>query len=218
MISIKAQKREDFGRKASNLREKGILPAVLYGPKVENMNIQLDSKDFGKLHEDVGGSTLISLEIGEKKFPVLIHEIKKDPMTGDPIHIDFYQPILTEKVEATVPIIFEGEPVAVKELGGTLVKEIQEVVVKALPQDLPHDIKVDVSSMETFDDEILIKDLKVADNVIIQKEPNEIVAVVTPPQKEEEPEKPVEEEKEVEGEEETTEGVSDDQEEKKNEE
>lgn len=211
MISIKAQKREDFGRKASNLREKGILPGVLYGPKVENMSIQLDLKDFSKLYEDAGGSTLISLEIGEKKFPVLIHQIKKDPMTGDPIHVDFYQPILTEKVEATVPIIFEGEPLAVKDLGGTLVKEIQEVVVKALPQDLPHDIKVDVSGMETFNDEILIKDLKVADNVTIQKEPNEIVAVVTPPQKEEEPEKPVEEEAEVEGEEETAETPSEDE-------
>lgn len=217
MISIKAEKREELGRKASNLRDRGILPGVLYGPKVENMSIQLDFKDFNKLYEDAGGSTLISLEIGEKKFSVLIHEIKKDPMTGDSIHVDFYQPILTERVEATVPIIFEGEPLAVKDLGGTLVKEIQEVVVKALPQDLPHDIKVDVSGMETFDDEILIKDLKVADNVTIQKEPNEIVAIVTPPQKEEVIEKPVEEEEEVEGEE-TTESPEDDQEEKKDEE
>lgn len=217
MISIKVQKREDIGRKASNLREKGILPGVLYGPKVENMNIQLDLEDFNKLYEDAGGSTLISLEIGEKKLPVLIHEIKKDPITGDSIHVDFYQPILTEKVEAVVPIIFEGEPFAVKDLGGTLVKEIQEVVVKALPQDLPHDIKVDVSGMETFDDEILIKDLKVAENVTIQKEPGEVVAIVMPPQKEEELEKPVEEEAEVE-EETTDESPEDDQKEKKNEE
>lgn len=192
MISIKAEKRKDFGRKVVNLRDEGILPGVLYGPKVENMSIQLDLKDFSKLYKVAGESTLISLEVGEKKFSVLIHDIKKDPITEDPIHVDFYQPILTEKVEATVPIIFEGEPLAVKELGGTLVKEIQEVVVKALPQDLPHDIKVDVSGMETFDDEILIKDLKVADNVTIQKEPDEVVAVVTPPQKEEELEKPAE--------------------------
>ena len=99
MISIKAEKREELGRKASNLRDRGILPGVLYGPKVENMNIQLDLKDFSKLYEDAGASTLISLEVGEKKFSVLIHEIKKDPMTEDPIHVDFYQPNLEKEID-----------------------------------------------------------------------------------------------------------------------
>jgi len=124
----------------------------------------------------------------------LIHDIQFDPLTGKPIHIDFYQPELKEEVEVTVSLIFEGVPPAVKDLGGTLVKNISEVEVKAKPQSLPHEIKVDIGNLKTFEDNILIKDLIVSKEVKILKEPEEIVAKVTRPEKvEEELEKPVEE-------------------------
>ena len=139
---------------------------------------------------------MISLEVGNDKFSVLVYDIKKDPLTNGPIHIDFYQPILTEEVEAFVPIVFEGESLAVKDLGGTLIKEIQEVEVSALPQNLPHEIKVDISSLKAFEDEILIKDLIIPENVKVLKEPNEVVANVAAPEMEKiekELEKPIEE-------------------------
>lgn len=204
MLNLKSKKREITGEKVRELREQGILPAVLYGPKIDNLNLQLDLGIFTDTYKKAGASTLISLEVGEKSFSVLIHEVRRDPITGDPIHVDFYQPILTEEVEAVVAIIFEGEALAVKDLGGTLVKEFQEISVKALPQNLPHEIIVNVEGLKTFEDEILVKDLKIADNVTIQKEPHEVVALVKPAEKvEEELEKPVEaEETKVEGEEE----------------
>ena len=192
MIKINAEKRESLGKKVKALREAGIIPAVLYGPKTENQNIQLNFKEFEKILKEAGESTLIALMIEEKEYPVLIHETKKDPLTGSLIHVDFYQPILTEETEVEVAIVFEGEPMAVKELGGTLVKEIQEIAVKALPQDLPHEIRVDVSILETFDDEIKVKDLRVSEKVTIQRDPEDVVALVTPATKvEEELEKPI---------------------------
>lgn len=194
MLTLKAKIREKIGKEVKSLRKKDILPAVLYGPKIKNLNIELDLKEFENIFEQAGESSLISLEVGQDKFLVLIHEIKKDPLTEKLIHVDFYQPILTKEVEAAVPIVFEGESPAVKELDGTLIKEIQEIEVKALPQNLPHEIKVSIENLKTFEDEILIKDLKLPEGVKIQKEPNEIVAVVTPPEKvEEELEKPIEE-------------------------
>jgi len=193
MIKIKAEKRESLGRKVQELREENIIPAVLYGPKIENQNIQLDFKEFEKVHKNAGESTLISLIIDGKEVPVLIHETKKDPLTGNLIHVDFYQPILTEETEVEVALVFEGEPVAVRDLGGTLVKEMQEITVKALPQDLPHEIKVDVTVLETFEDEIKVKDLNIPEKVTVQRDPEDIVAVVTPATKvEEELEKPIE--------------------------
>jgi len=219
MLILKAKIREEQGKKVKKLRKRGILPAVLYGPKIKNLSLEIDLKEFENIYKETGESSLISLEVDPstgssaepstraqaegahskssgqvKKFPVLIHEVKKDPLTGKPIHIDFYQPILTEEVEATVSIVFEGEAPAVKEFGGTLVREISEVEVKALPQNLPHEIKVNVENLKTFEDEILIKDLKLPEKVKVQREPDEIVAVVTPLEKvEEELEKPVEE-------------------------
>ena len=126
---------------------------------------------------------------------VLIHDIQENSISGETTHVDFYQPILTEEVEVAIPIVFEGEAPAVKELDGTLIKEIQEVEVKALPQNLPHEIKVSVEKLKTFEDEILIKDLILPENVNVMKEPDEIIAKVVPPEKvEEELEKPIEEE------------------------
>ncbi|MCK4474165.1 50S ribosomal protein L25 [Candidatus Parcubacteria bacterium] len=182
--------------KVKTLREKGFLPAVLYGPKIKNFSLQLNEKEFEKLFKQAGESSLISLEIKDKKekFLVLVHDFQKDPLKGNFIHVDFYQPALDEETEATVPLEFIGEAPAVKELSGTLVKNISEVEVKALPQNLPHEIKVDISCLKTFDDSVLIKDLIIAKEVKIIKEPEEIVALVTPPEKvEEELEKPIEE-------------------------
>lgn len=200
MLTLSAKIRKETGKKVGNLKKKGILSAVLYGPKIKPQPIEIDLKEFKKVYEEAGESSLISLQLqpssdgSKKEFPVLIHEIQQEPISGEPTHVDFYQPILTEEVEATVPIVFEGEAPAVEELGGTLVKEIQEIEVKALPQNLSHKIKVDIEGLKTFEDEILIKDLKVPMGVEVQREPDEIVAVVTPPEKvEEELEKPIEE-------------------------
>jgi len=180
MISIKAEKRKELGKKVNKLREQGILPAILYGPEIDNLNIQLDLKEFAKNYKELGHNTLFSLKVGDKEFLVLVHEVKLNPLSGEVNHVDFYQPILTKEVEATVPIIFEGEAAAVKDLGGTLMKEMQEVTVKALPQNLPHEIRVNIDKLKTFDDEILIKDLRVDENVTIQKEPDQIVVFVAP--------------------------------------
>jgi large subunit ribosomal protein L25 len=196
MISLSAKIRKSLGKKAKILRKKDVLPAVLYGPKIKNLNLEIDLKEFEKIYQEAGESSLVSLNIeGEKqKFLVLIHDIQFDSLTEKPIHIDFYQPSLEEETEVTVPIIFEGEAPAVKELGGTLVKNIAEVEVKALPQNLPHEIKLNIDSLKTFKDNIKISDLKIPTGVKILKDSEEIVVLVSPPEKiEEELEKPIEE-------------------------
>lgn len=194
MIILEARKREIRGRKVKSLRKKGVLPAVFYGPEVKSTPIEINAKEFNDVYKKAGQSSLINLKIGNKEYPVLISETKTDPISDNFIHIDFYQPILTKEVEARVPIIFEGESSAVKDLGGTLVKEIQELEVKALPQNLPHEIRMDISKLKTFEDEILIKDINLPAGVKVKKNLDDIVAVVTPPQKiEEELEKPIEE-------------------------
>lgn len=195
MLTLSAKIRKELGKKVKTLRKKSILPAVIYGQKVKSLPLEIDLKEFEKIYKEAGESSLISLEIDKKrKFLVLIHDTQLDPLTGKLIHIDFYQPSLEEEVEATVPLIFEGEAPAVRNLGGTLVRNISEIEVKALPQKLPKEIKINVENLETFEDNILIKDLKLPEGVKILKNPEEIVVAVLPPEKvEEELEKPIEE-------------------------
>lgn len=196
MVVLSAKIRQDFGNKVKNLRKQGLLPAVLYGPEIKNLPLAVDLKAFKKVYKEAGESSLISLKIEgeEKEFVVLIHGVEKHSLSLKPIHVDFYQPRLKEKVEATVPLVFTGESKAVKDLKGTLIKNISEVEVKALPVDLPREIKVNIEALETFEDNIKVSDLQVPEGVEILKEPKEVVASVTPLEKvEEELEKPIEE-------------------------
>ena len=196
MLSLSAKIRKTLGKKAKGLRKQGILPGILYGPKIKNIAVEVDLKEFEKIYKEAGKSTLITLSLPEKKLKalILIYDVQFDPISDKPIHVDFLQPSLKEKITANVPLVFEGKSKAVEDFEGTLVKNISEVEVKALPQDLPHEIKVNIESLETFEDEILIKDLEVPAGVEILKKPDEVVANIAPPEKvEEELEEPIEE-------------------------
>ncbi len=194
MLTLKAQLRVEIGKKAKKNQQKGMVSAVLYGPGIKPQAIEAKLDDFKKVFKEAGESSLINLEIEKKKFLVLIYDVKHDPMNLAINHVDFYQPKLDKEVEATVPLIFEGVSPAVKDLEGTLIKEFQEIKVKALPQNLPHDIKVDISVLVNFESEIKIKDLMLPEGVRTVKEADEIVVLVAPPQKiEEELAKPIEE-------------------------
>ena len=209
MLTLSAKIRKELGKKVKNLRKKDILPAVLYGPEIKNLFLEIDLKEFEKVYKEAGESSIIKLNIppsprlrlaGKNQKPkieevsVLIKEVVRDPLTDKFLHVDFYQPKLKEEVEATVPLVFEGESKAVKDLGGTLVKNISEIEVKALPLNLPKVIRVNIEKLKTFEDNILISDLETPEGVKILKEPKEVVALVSPPERiEEELEKPIEE-------------------------
>lgn len=197
MLTLSAKIRKDTKKKIKALRNKGIIPAVLYGPKTKNTLLEVNEREFEKIFKETRESSLVSLDVEGKKekFIILIHEIVKEPLTGKVTHIDFYQPLLDKEIEARVALVFEGEAPAVKELGGTLVKNFSEIEIKALPQNLPKEIKVNVSVLKTFEDNILIKDLTIPPEIkVLKKHADEIVASVTPSEKvEEELEKPIEE-------------------------
>lgn len=188
MISLKATIRKEFGKKTKSIKANGLVPAVVYGPGVKNISVQVAEKEFKKVYAKAGESSLIELSTeGEKeKRPVLVHEIQKNPVTDNIIHVDFYQADLKEEVQVAVPLVFEGVAPAEKELGGTLNKNMLEVEVKALPNNLPQEIKVNISGLKTFEDHILVKDLVVPKDVTILKKPEEIVASVLAPVKVEE--------------------------------
>ena len=159
----------------------GKIPAVVYGPGVKNVSVEVDEKEFKKVLKMAGESSLVELLVDGKKHPVLIHEMQKNPVSGQVIHIDFFQPSLTKEVEVNIPLVFDGVAPAEKDLGGTLNKNILEIEVKALPQNLPHEIKVDISSLKTFEDHILVKDLAFPKNVKVLKNLDEVVVAVLPP-------------------------------------
>src|SRR3989344_1351019 len=169
MLDFSVERREKLRKKVKDLRKKGITPAVLYGPEIKNLLLEVNLKNFKNILKKAGESSLINLKI-----------------EGAPIHIDFYQPILSKEIEVVVPLIFEGEAPVLKDMGGTLIKEIYELKVRALPKNLPHEITVDISKLKKFEDEILIKDLILPEGVKTHRGPDEIVVLAVPPAKVEE--------------------------------
>lgn len=184
MPTVQIQKRD--GGKPDTLRAAGRIPGVLYGPKEASQAVSVDQKVFEKLWKEAGESTVITLEgVGEPK-DALIHEVDFDPVTDVARHVDFYVIEKGKKVETEVPLVFVGEAPAVKSLGGTLMKIMLEVKVEAFPKDLPHEILVDVSTLETFESRIAIKDIPVPAGVTILEDLEETIVSVSQPKEEEE--------------------------------
>jgi len=188
-VALKAKIREVFGRRTKKGKRAGLIPAVIYGRGIESLSLWINDLDFRRLIKKSGESTMIGLDIdGKGEKNVIIYETQKDPMTEKYTHIDFFQVRMDEEIETEVELVFLGETdaPAIKELGGVLIKNMDEVTVKCLPADLPGEIKVDVSSLKTFEDYIYVKDLNISDKVKIELDPETVVALVSPPRSEEE--------------------------------
>lgn len=185
-LALKAEKRKLTGRKVKKLRREGVLPGNVYGKKVKSEEVQVDIKEFKKVFDQAGETGLIDLTLGTTKKPVLVHDVQLDSVTDEPIHVDFMQVDLKEKVTATVPVEVEGESPAEKSGIGTVVKLLNEIEVEALPPDLPERFVVDASKLEEVDQAIKVSDLNYDKaKVEVKVDPEELVVKVEPPQKEE---------------------------------
>lgn len=186
-INLKSKIREVVGKNLNRYRKDGLVPAVVYGHKSKPESLWVNALDFSKIYEKAGENTVIELDLESgSKVNALINDIQLDPMSGNFLHVDFFQVRMDEKVEADIPLEFVGEAPAVKELGGVLLKNLDAVKVSCLPGDLPAKIEIDISILKNFDIHIKIKDLKISDKVKILLEDEAIIAGVTPPRTEDE--------------------------------
>jgi large subunit ribosomal protein L25 len=181
-ITLDAKKREKAERR---IKAEESVPGIVYGRGIENVMLWVDQKKFNKLYEDLGESTVFKLAIdGSDERNVLVKDVQRDVLSGGTRHVDFYQVRMDEEIEAEVELVFEGESPAVKELAGILVKNMDAIEVKCLPGDLPPEIIVDISTIKTFDDYIYVKDLPISEKVEVLVDPENVVAMVSPPRSE----------------------------------
>lgn len=187
--TLHADVRTERGKRARALRARGILPAVLYGPKEEAVALSLSRLAFEKVFREAGESTVITLSGLDEDKDVLVQDIAYDPVTSAPLHVDLYAIEKGKKVTVNVPLEFIGEAPVVK-LGGLLTKVLHELEVEAMPKDLPHQIEVDVSSISDFDSQITVAEIVAPTGVTILNAPEEVVVVAE--EAKEEAEAPVE--------------------------
>lgn len=184
-LHLEAEKREVFGKKLNIGRKQGKLPAVFYGKGKETISLFVDLKEFGKIWKKAGETTIVELKKnGKKMADVLIHDIAVDPVSDIPVHVDFYAVEMDKPIKAKIPLVFEGTAPAVKELGGMLVKVMHEVEVEALPNNLPHEIKIDLSKLVAIGDHIIVKDIEISATVKIISGLEEVIVLSEIPKEE----------------------------------
>ncbi|OGD56419.1 hypothetical protein A2V71_04800 [Candidatus Berkelbacteria bacterium RBG_13_40_8] len=185
-ITLKATPREILGKKVKVLRDKGQIPAILYGKKFKNIPLLLDKTEFEKVYKEAEGSTIIDLNYNDKSEKILIREPQKNPVTGENIHVDLYRVDMTQEIHTEIPLEFIGVSPAVENLEGNLITNKDALEIECLPDKLVQNINVDISALQTFEDLIKVKDLNVPEGINVLDDPEEIVAQVTPPRSEEE--------------------------------
>lgn len=198
---LKVVKRDEKGKKyARRLRSEGGIPAVLYGHDIDAMPLSLEANEFNKLTKAGGGHLLIKLKIaGAKESPTaIIKDIQSDPIRDNILHVDFLKVKMDEKIQSNVAVSIVGEAIGIKE-GGIIQHGLWELLIEALPGDIPKSIDVDISELE-IGDHFKVKDLAALDNIkILNPEEEDILSIIPPPTfKEEEVVAPEEEELEPE--------------------
>lgn len=190
---LNASPRTILGKKVKKLRREGQIPANVYGKGLSSVAIQVMEKDFKDVFTEVGETGLIDLMVGEKKHPVLIKNLQMNYASNAPLHVDFYEVNLKEKVKAMVPLTLVGEAKAVTNNTGTLLQTLSEVEVEALPESLPDSIEVNIENLSEVDDQIMISELTIPEGVSVLSDEGQVVAKIAEIVIEEEPE-PVTEE------------------------
>ena len=182
-IRIKAEARAEQGTAAvRRLRRAGMIPgSVMKMKKGGTELIKCPSHEFMMaMRGRTGKQLLVTLDMGGREIPALLRELQNDVLAGTPIHVDFSEVSLSEKVRVTVPLALGGEPVGVKIGGGVLEQVLRTVDVECLPMDIVEKFDVDVSSLG-LDQTMFVRDLKLGDKFTVVTRGELAVAVVKAP-------------------------------------
>lgn len=203
LIDLNATVRKETGKgPGRRLRAAGRIPAVVYGPSVDNIPLTVDLREFDAAVKDTNlAHVLLNLKIQNgrtKPRPVMIKELQVDPLSRNYVHVDFLEIAMDREISVSVPVEAVGHAPGVEE-GGILQIIRRELDVTCLPSNIPDLIEVDVSNLE-IGDSIHVEEITLPEGVEVIADVNFTVIAVASPTREELPEE-VEEEEGIEGEE-----------------
>src|SRR3974377_1377327 len=148
-IIVEGAPRSTRGKnEARRLREKGSVPAVLYGGKGEALSLSVTAKQVTAiLRSETGHNTLFQVDLAGKHEPAIVKDWQVDPVSGKLLHVDLLRIAMDVRMKVKVPIHTFGEPAGVKVDGGVYEVVTREVEIECLPADIPTEFKVDISGL-----------------------------------------------------------------------
>lgn len=175
-IVLEVQARDEKSS-AEDLRGRGVVPAVFYGPKEKTTPIAIDAQKLEHVWKEAGETTIVNLRGAGEEKPALIHDAQTHPVTGKLLHVDFYVPEKGKKVEVEIPLEFTSTAPAEK-AGHIVVKTLHEIEIKVDPLELPHSLSVDLAKLEDIGDHIVVSDITLPASAELVTKADEIVASV----------------------------------------
>ena len=162
---------------AGRLRRAGTIPAVLYGRKRENQELQIDSKTFTNIiNHSASDNILVNLKLGGGEQLALVQEVQHDHLRGGVLHVDFHAIAMDEEIHAEVPVETKGEAIGIK-AGGQLELLIHKLSVHCLPKDLPERLVIDVTAL-TVGQAIHVRELILPAGVRVKLDGDVVVVMV----------------------------------------
>ena len=205
LIDLNANVRTQTGKgPARVLRREGQLPAILYGPGSEPVQLSIVTHEFDHaLKNSSSSQPLFNLAVQDADkatHTVMIKEMQTDPVSREYLHVDFYEIDMKRKIRANVPVVTKGRSRGV-EMGGLLQIIRHELEVLCLPLEIPDAIEIDITELDVGDS-VHVADISMTGDVELPSEINFTVLTVLSPKKEDIPEEEAEEEEleEAEGE------------------
>jgi len=178
-MQLKASTRELLGKRSRRLYGQGKLAAVVYGHNTKPTPLTLERLEFQKVFIKSGRTHLVDLLVdGDRTEKVLVREIQTHPRRLGPIHVDFYQVNLQEKITVEVPVHLVGESAAVKRGDADVLQPVHMLRVECLPSDIPEAFEVDLSPLEDIESEFRVADLTVPKGVTVQLDPEELIVKI----------------------------------------
>jgi large subunit ribosomal protein L25 len=181
-IELQAATREILGKKVRFLRRQGVIPVHLFGHGVESLALQSETAQLQRVLAEAGKTKIISLKLDKDKKPrnVVIRETQRNPLTGELLHVDFYQVRMTEKIQVEIPIVLVGEAPALKSRDNMLAQELYSLTIESLPDKIPPSVELDVSSLAEAEQAIYVRDITLDEGVTVLSDPEHMVVKITP--------------------------------------
>lgn len=178
-ITLTAEVRSDYGRKAANgFRADGLLPANIYGLGKENITVTLDNKEFSRIF--MAGHRIFTLDVGGNKEQGVVKEVQYDALGSDLLHVDFTRIDIHQKITLEVAIEVIGTVAT-----GVLDVPMKEIKVESLPAGFPSSISINVMELK-IGDVLRVSDLEAPEGCTFAEDPEALVAQVAAPVEEEE--------------------------------
>ena len=175
-MELKARKRAITGKASRRLRHEGRLPAVVYGSRTTASSIDLDMHEFERVYARSGRTQLIDLVVETgRPHKVLVKEVQVSPRRNTPLHVDFHQVSLRERLQVDVPVTVHGEAEPVRAGEADVLQVLHAIRVECVPTVIPEVVEVDVSDLAAVDAAVRLSDLRLPDGVAVVGEPDEIV-------------------------------------------